>query len=1397
MRCHDPASSRTFETMGRQDESKTGLRGRNGASSSSSSSATPEPALVSSANHLSGPLSGLSTTAAHERLVEEVEQIVGNFMAHVQAVTWRSRLGCLSFPQSHEGGVALICSAVLLAAGLYTLDASIFVEVLLLLPAHFLAWYISFRLPRVEQLRAIAKVQECIQKFVDSDDAFTSSKSSCNGVEEVGRTHEVMPPSSFCVSVLRDRAWRQTPYNMLVAGDIFRLREGESFPCRAEQLIVQKREVTSTGVVFESWQVFQPATSDPAAPVSPGACSTNAGPVVSSFRALSTACLPNVKKFLQQSQRSSGRMDTVFVELAEHVRERLKRISLAVFLLTSAIVGIWMLSPAVAEQPLRWQLRRALAPLRLVVCLLPLMHTILLQLTDVWGNARIQSLFEWHAGLADEEREDTDHNGDGEPTEEVAPGSGEIDASRVPLRRQLRELLDILRQGLDGPANLMHTLNSTTVVCFCDKEGLLTDTSTTITEVCLCSSVLAPKDDGATRNGSKGASDGSSEEKHEESQILQLQTTVLDVIPHPLSVSGLRFEESDWRQHVATLKPLGLAMAVSRQPRELPAGPEAASLFNLGVADVLHAMHRGGSAAMADCLCNVSQLVGFKEEAIRGFDEKKFSMELSRPVRAMGPDMSAAARVDESPAVASGTLSSHGARSRALTPNFLGRVDGKTTSESQQSAASQLDETMSDDPVSRAEPMLPDVRNATNYSKTMMTWFVQDSRDGTLQMFCKAKPKRLLPRCTHYFDGQRVRPMTEEDRQKIQRLVLQWKASGLAAAAYAYRPLVQADELAVPEKLARTSFFCSTEGPDGTTVEVVEVGGNSSSSTSVPCAGSLADQLAALQKEQVFLGMAGVKLCASMQMASYTEALHDAGIRLQIYCSDSDKRTRTLGSQLGMETGWNCLISLEAVRKEVTNMHGQVVLPSGIPNIRTHTRDVDNVPLLVSLFSKSTPWRAQQMIDILQEHAECVTCVGSALQPNFETFRQANISVSVLVGAVPRCRSCHGQRQPRPGFSASRDPDLFVPGTVSQAEFQLSADLTSLPCAMQAHYSYSAGEQRTLGVLFNAIKEARRCVDCILMVLIHYLCGAIQLAVLVALHAVCCLPAPIEGAHVLSILFVLLPAVSLALLFNAASPQLMRELPLKKADEKTLAQPARLMALYAVRSVPSAVVVVIGFMHDLHMLFSKHLSQAQRLPIWASIGGDCADFSWLSWFSGHWPQCVKALSDLTASDGVVLPVSREGDASAETFGPWSTRVAPPHDAWWSESTFCTLTHAQQWAAFLFVLYEVTLAFTFLDRYDSLMTRGPASNKVLIGIAALALVLHTIVSYIVVSVTCKESWHSIQMPTWDMWLIYVALWPACAVLVSEATKRHDRRYHMDLQRTLRVLFNTRLGMWSPK
>ncbi|PHJ16883.1 transmembrane protein [Cystoisospora suis] len=63
-------------------------------------------------------------------------------------------------------------------------------------------------------------------------------------------------------------------------------------------------------------------------------------------------------------------------------------------------------------------------------------------------------------------------------------------------------------------------------------------------------------------------------------------------------------------------------------------------------------------------------------------------------------------------------------------------------------------------------------------------------------------------------------------------------------------------------------------------------------------------------------------------------------------------------------------------------------------------------------------------------------------------------------------------------------------------------------------------------------------------------------------------------------------------------------------------------------------------------------------------------------------------------------------------------------------------------------------------------------------------------------TLSVSRAALQWPAWSVWLLVVLLW-ILVVVVDELVKRAERKRHERHQKYLKVLFATRLGMWSPK
>lgn len=70
-------------------------------------------------------------------------------------------------------------------------------------------------------------------------------------------------------------------------------------------------------------------------------------------------------------------------------------------------------------------------------------------------------------------------------------------------------------------------------------------------------------------------------------------------------------------------------------------------------------------------------------------------------------------------------------------------------------------------------------------------------------------------------------------------------------------------------------------------------------------------------------------------------------------------------------------------------------LPRGIKNIEPHIENVDNVPLLVSLFTDCSPETTHEMLRIMQKHGEVCVVMGSSANANSNTniFLQANCAI--------------------------------------------------------------------------------------------------------------------------------------------------------------------------------------------------------------------------------------------------------------------------------------------------------------------------------------------------------------------------------------------------------------------
>lgn len=166
--------------------------------------------------------------------------------------------------------------------------------------------------------------------------------------------------------------------------------------------------------------------------------------------------------------------------------------------------------------------------------------------------------------------------------------------------------------------------------------------------------------------------------------------------------------------------------------------------------------------------------------------------------------------------------------------------------------------------------------------------------------------------------------------------------------------------------------------------------------------------------QQVFLGMAASSVPIKAEVPDLKEELTRAGVRFVYFSPRNMRRSKSVAEKIGIEFDWNCAISLRDLTETEHDPHRYIShyadwdvharLPHGISAIRKHLVEVDNVPLLVSLFTDSTPKTVTQMVSIFQEYGETVLTIGSSYRANNQSIFSSSdvgIALSMLPGPNP------------------------------------------------------------------------------------------------------------------------------------------------------------------------------------------------------------------------------------------------------------------------------------------------------------------------------------------------------------------------------------------------------------
>ncbi|KAK1932835.1 hypothetical protein X943_001009 [Babesia divergens] len=1162
------------------------------------------------------------------------------------------------------------------------------------------------------------------------------------------------PPNSVLIPVYRNREWKRLPTNVLVTGDVFKLKKGEIFPCNCKLII----SCDSEGNVCLEEELLK--VGDVCSHV--GTTAPNVELIDGCFIAESDAMIPQLETFLECKlhgnpfinrcsernifeppfENSTNKFKNSIWDFSDSTHFSRLTVSIVELCMYLAFMVVIIVAHCLWNGFDRWQ-SLLYKVSSILVCLVFPGFEPFVQLADIWGNVKLQSLFNWH----NEKRLTVDicPQLSSSSSSTLISGSkagsvdSDMDASRIPLGNHLKELSKVLHRGLDSAGSLLHVLSSVTLLCFVDDVGLLTEGCATLQEIAIIkgnevtvrSTGASPTKSTASKNDVKKQSTVETElscvvpttkadeySKEPTTYSVGEQLVILDVYSDSSQFGKqyVRFNNDNERNCLPQILPLSFAMSVTQFPRYQPP-----SLYKMPPALIYTYVGMLSNEIFrdfTDCLCTFTGSIGLKRSFSRRFRLMRFVILLD---------------------------DSHG-------------EDGK-----------------------------------------LLLFFIRDPRKQIVQMVAKGKLEMLLERNLNYHNHEqgRIYGVNKVMKRKLKDLNMQWVSSGMISFAYAYKPIHLDDFNMLMAHLDATTVFSIRAGKsegrrkrkymylEESTPISMHYGGEciyswfkqfkkqgdcdgsnqswegiSKSVKTRIVKGYAGDMVSACLKNTVLLGMSANKRLYPKEVPSRIQSFHEAGVRFVYFSKHDERQTRVIGAHLGLETSWNSMISLSnSARSTYINQEGNVVLPSGIENIKRHIEEVDDIPLQVSLFANCSPGNTAEMLRILRDNGETIMCIGGGLRPsNFYVFREAHSSVSVAQGYHPVCRFCRGKRWS--GVVRAHMFDEALP------EFKLSAALTSLPCDLQTSTMYKVADPYfVMEMLYEVLRVARHVSTNIqeASAFLKLTCHA--LAWLLFLQAIAGF-APFLRLMDFSItLFVYVPMIALSLLSNPASGKLMETLPNKIHSDDLNVKSKSMLRTYPRLCLATTMTAVV------HCLFLNLVRNALKVELarhrFRLESDPCDNFYRL------------------AQHGCISNIESFLEKVRGQLGPGAFIIQPTTPQYITQ--LCT--------SVVLVLFIIIASSSWIDKYGD-------SGRSLFGNVKWIVVSLIVLSLQIVSTTVRMYLTGITMA--EVALVFppqvigfVVGMAIGIVLFDQLIKLQIRRDRNIEQKFLRLLFSTRLGMWSPK
>ncbi|XP_035260533.1 transmembrane protein 94-like isoform X2 [Anguilla anguilla] len=636
-------------------------------------------------------------------------------------------------------------------------------------------------------------------------------------------------------------------------------------------------------------------------------------------------------------------------------------------------------------------------------------------------------------------------------------------------------------------ASLLHSLGSVTVLCCVDKQGILSWPSPNPEKVLFFSGSLKHRGSGKKAGMDPKNCTQQPPSPSQGSSVLELLSLSLGRGMD----TRVQFDDSHWQRHNSSLRPLGLALQLAT--------------CDPGVVAMLwrqsdHLTHAALLKSRPQCqpvyppwgLYELARVLGFRSSAQEPYQQRMGVAAYSLP----------------------------------------------TTPCAQDTAPWQSQ------PVSmRRQPF-----------SHIMGLLVQDNHSGLLQLFSYGSADIVLGACAEFWDGEDLQPLTDCDRKKVLDIYQRSCMAGHCLA-LSFKPILDSQDPEIDGKCVEL-----THNPHPETILLT--GEDTEKHHTGP-----QDLLLSL-RQHIFLGLVSSQYQARPDMVRLIAGLDSACIRFVYFSAEEEVKSKVFAEKMGLETGWNCHISLQSdhfsldpesleenetqwgrdqgeechlgeetrqVERTATRTLdsegacllgdlNRAKLPKGIENVRPHLKNIDNVPLLVPLFTDCTSQTMCEMVQIMQEYGEVVCCLGSCQNINNNAvFLQSDVSIA-LEPLLPSCCWTSPDKPVPPASQSHCTP--FSPAHLSSA-------LCGLPCTVHL------GPQDNTAII-RLIKQARHTTAGIRKCFLFLLQCQLSVVLIQVLACVCQLPPPLGTSDVLFLSCLHFPLISVSLLGKPSDSTIMK-----------------------------------------------------------------------------------------------------------------------------------------------------------------------------------------------------------------------------------------------------------------